>query len=144
MSKPRSADTDAELFEAAAVPATTAPPPTTRERLDVIEQELIAEEIPYEEPPPRTLRSKLFGIGFSGYFQLVVICIVAGAILQAGGVDFFSPRFSLSGLAGSLFNGAMKVLGWALERGWQPLLAGGIIVVPLWLFWRLLTVPFRH
>ncbi len=143
MSKQRSAGDDAELFDPASVPATTALPPSTRERLDVIEQELIAEEIPYDDAP-RSLNSKLFGIGFSGYFQLVVICVIVGAILQAGGIDFFSPFFSLSGLAGSLATGTLSVLGWAFEHGWRPLLAGALVIVPLWLLWRLLTVPFRN
>lgn len=143
MSKQRSAEDNAELFDPASVPATTALPPSTRERLDVIAHELVAEKIPHDDTP-RSLNSKLFGIGFSGYFQLAVICVIAGAILQAGGVDFFSSGFSLTGLAGALFTGALNVLGWTLEHGWQPLLAGALVVVPLWLLWRLLTVPFRN
>jgi hypothetical protein len=140
----RSTDEDDGLFESASVPATTPPPPTARERLDIIEQELIAEEIPHDPPEQRTFADKMFGIGFSGWFQLVVLCVVVGAIFQAGGIDFFAPNFTLAGFVGSLANGALNALGWVLEVGWRPLLAGAIVVVPAWLAWRLLSVPFRN
>jgi hypothetical protein len=140
----RAADEDDGLFDSASVPATTPPPPTTRERLDVIEQELIAEEIPHDLPEQRTFADKMFGIGFSGWFQLVVLCVVVGAIFQAGGIDFFAPNFTFTGFVGALANGALNSVGWVLEVGWRPLLAGAVIVVPVWLAWRLLSVPFRN
>jgi hypothetical protein len=124
--------------EHAALPA----PPSARDRLAVIEQELVADE-PYEHLP-RTLQSKLFGIGFSGWFQLVVLCVIAGAVFQAGGIDFLSPDFSFTGIAGSLAKGALSMLGWAVENGLRPLLTGALVIIPLWLAWRLLTVPFRN
>jgi len=118
------------------------PAPSSSRDLVVIEQDLVADD-PYEHQP-RTLQSKLFGIGFSGWFQLIVICVIAGAIFQAGGIDFFSPDFTFTGIAGSLASGALNMLGWAVENGWRPLIAGALVVIPLWLAWRLLTVPFRN
>jgi hypothetical protein len=109
--------------------------------LVVIEQELVDD--PYDHQP-RTLQSKLFGIGFSGWFQLIVICVIAGAIFQAGGIDLFSPDFTFTGIASSLANGALNMLGWAVENGWRPLITGALVIIPLWLAWRLLTVPFRN
>jgi hypothetical protein len=122
-------------------PEPSASPSSSRD-LVVIEQDLIADD-PYEHQP-RTLQSKLFGIGFSGWFQLIVICVIAGAIFQAGGIDFFSPDFTFTGIASSLANGALNMLGWAVENGWRPLITGALVIIPLWLAWRLLTVPFRN
>jgi hypothetical protein len=144
MSRVKGADRDSEVLGPESVPAATAPTPTTRERTDVIEQEMVAERLHDAPPEQRTLTSKMFGIGFSGYFQLVVVCIVAGAVFQAGGIDIFAPDFSLQRIPGAVANGALSVLGWVIEVGWRPFLTGLFIVVPVWLAWRLLTVPFRN
>jgi hypothetical protein len=92
----------------------------------------------------RSLRDKLFGIGFSGWFQLAVLCVVVGAVFQAGGIDFFSPTFTWESLLGGILNGVLAVLGWIIETGWRPLIAGVLVVGPIWFAWRLLSVPFRN
>jgi hypothetical protein len=147
MSKAIRHDSERDVFETNSVgPASTVDPekpPLPDDRLEVIEQELVPDDR-YEEPAKRTLVQKLFGIGYSGWFQLVVVCIFVGAILQAGGVDFFSPNFTVSGFLTSFINGALSVMGWAIGVGWAPLLSGALVVIPLWLAWRLLSVPFRH
>ncbi len=108
---------------------------------DVIEHGYHEEDDPHA---PRTLQSKLFGIGFSGYFQLVVICILVGAVFQAGHVNPFEPGFSFQSALAGFGAGVLTLLGWAVQYGLQPLLTGVIVFVPLWLFWRLLSVPFRR
>src|SRR5262249_41366475 len=103
MNKPKDAKTGGELIEHSAVP-------THHVDNDVIEH----------APPPadlhpvrqqRSLKDKMFDIGFSGWFQLVVISVVVGAVFQAGGVDFFSPTFTWERLLGGIANGALAVLG---------------------------------
>jgi hypothetical protein len=136
--------TKSERTELQPEPAALPAPSSTRDRLAVLEQELVEYEEHDEAHLPRSLQSKLFGIPFSGWFQLLVICIVAGAIFQAGGIDFFSPDFTFTGVAGSLATGTLNLLGWAVENGLRPLLSGALIIIPLWLAWRLLTVPFRN
>ena len=136
MSDPRNPPTGSELIEHAAVP-------THHRDNSVIEHPpLPADMHPVRQQ--RTLAEKMFGIGFSGWFQLAVISVVVGAVFQAGGVDFFSPTFTWGGLPGGILNGALAVFGWAIEIGWRPLITGALVVGPIWLAWRLLSVPFRH
>ena len=112
---------------------------------DVIEHRaLVKVDQPEDGYEQRSFASKMFGIGFSGWFQLVVLCIVVGAVFQAGGIDFFDPNFTFTGFVGAVGRGVVNVLGWVLEAGWRPFLAGVIVVAPIWLAWRLLSFPFRH
>ena len=136
MSKPNDAKPGGELIEHSAVPV-------HHRDNDLIEHP----PLPVDMQPvrqQRTLAEKMFGLGFSGWFQLVVLCVLVGAVFQAGGVDFFSPTFTWQGLPGGILNGAIAVLGWAIEIGWRPLITGALVVAPIWLAWRLLSVPFRH
>jgi uncharacterized protein DUF6460 len=98
----------------------------------------------YDPHQPRTLKSKLFGIAPSGYVQLGLISVGVGAVVQAGGLNPWQPGFTWQSALSSLSTGALNVLGWTLQSGWQPLLLGAAVVVPVWLAWRLLSVPFRH
>ncbi|HEX5006376.1 MAG TPA: hypothetical protein VFV70_04645 [Hyphomonadaceae bacterium] len=136
MSEPKDASTSKDLIESAAVP-------THHRDNNVIEHEPLPADLQAVREQ-RSLKDKLFGIGFSGWFQLVVTSVVVGAIFQAGGVDFFSPTFAWERLPGGILNGAIAVLGWAIEIGWRPLITGALVVGPIWLAWRLLSVPFRH
>jgi hypothetical protein len=93
---------------------------------------------------PRSLQSKLFGIGPSGYFQLTVLCIAVGAVLEAGGFNPFDPGFTWQAALSGIGSGALNVLGWVINAGWKPMLIGAAITLPIWLVWRLLSVPFRR
>jgi hypothetical protein len=93
---------------------------------------------------PRTLKSKIFGIGPSGYFQLTILCIVVGAIFTFGAIDPFAPGFNVETLVRGMGTGALSLLGWVLETGWWPVIVGAVLVVPVWIVWRVHTVPFRH
>jgi hypothetical protein len=136
MSNPNDTKPGGELIEHSAVP-------TQHRDNDVIEHPpLPADMHPVRQQ--RTFREKMFGIGFSGWFQLAVLCVAVGAVFQAGGVDFFSPTFTWERLPSGILNGVLAVLGWALEIGWRPLVTGALVVGPIWLVWRLLSVPFRH
>ena len=136
MNKPNDAKPGGELVEHSAVP-------THHRDNNVIDHPPLPADM-HAMRPQRTLAEKMFGIGFSGWFQLVVFCVAVGAVFQAGGVDFFSPTFTWEGLLGGIAKGALAVLGWIIETGWRPLLTGLLIVGPVWLVWRLLSVPFRH
>lgn len=135
MSNPSDAKPGGELIEHSAVP-------THHRDNNVIEHPPLPADL-HQVRQQRSLRDKMFGIGFSGWFQLVVLCVVVGAVFQAGGVDFFSPTFTWESLLGGIVNGALAVLGWIIETGWRPLITGALVVGPIWLVWRLLSVPFR-
>ena len=95
------------------------------------------------DAPPRSFASRLFGIGFGGWVQLILICIVLGAIFDAGGVNPFAPDFTISGALNAIGTGVVNIASWALQAGWRPFLIGALVVFPVWLVWRLITVPFR-
>ena len=67
-----------------------------------------------------------------------------GAVLRIADVNPFEPGFTLGGAAASLGRGVVNLLLWALANGWAPALIGVAVVMPIWLLWRLLSVPFRH
>lgn len=95
-------------------------------------------------PRERTFASKMFGVGTSGWVQLVLVCIAVGAIAEASGINPFSPTFSLNGAATAAMTGALNVLGWAMQAGWRPLVTGAVVVLPIWLLWRLASAGFRR
>ena len=97
--------------------------------------------------PPETIRprqaaqpsftDKMFNpIKVSGWIQLALVCVGAGAIFEAGGVNPFAPGFTLGGALGQITTGFLNVLGWAMTVGWRPLLLGAAAVLPIWLLWR--------
>jgi hypothetical protein len=95
-------------------------------------------------PLPRTFGDKMFGVGFWGWVRLGALCLVAGAIFAAGAVNPFAPGFLWSAVPGQLAQGVLNVFTWSVGTAWRPLLFGAIAVGPIWLLWRLITVPFRH
>ena len=76
------------------------------------------------KPPKRPLLRRLFGISFWGGVKLTGLCILVGFFVMAAN---FNPAAA----------------GWAIRNFWKPALAGATIVVPLWVLWRLISLPFR-
>lgn len=97
-----------------------------------------------DEPRERTFVGKLFGIGIMGWVQLLIVCVGVGAIAEASGINPFAPDFSLGDAATAAATATLDVLGWAMSNGWAPLLTGAIVVLPLWLVWRLVSSGFRR
>lgn len=92
---------------------------------------------------PRSFTSKLLGIGIVGWLRLLAICVLAGVVLQASGINPFDPEFTWQGGLGALWQGTLSVLAWSVNNGWRPLLAGALVILPVWFVFRLVTVPFR-
>lgn len=95
-------------------------------------------------PLPRSFQDKMLGVGFWGWARLGLLCLVAGAILEAGGVNPFAAGFTWGAVPAALGQGVINVFTWSVGTAWRPLLFGAIAIIPIWLVWRLLTVPFRH
>jgi hypothetical protein len=95
-------------------------------------------------PLPRSLSDKMFGISFWGWVRLGVLCLTAGAIFEAGGFNPFAPAFTWSSVPAELLQGVINVFTWSVGTAWRPLLLGAVAIIPIWLVWRLITVPFRH
>lgn len=97
-----------------------------------------------EKPPRRHVLLRLFGIGPGGIIRLILWCVGVGLVIQLMNqarnpepqtvVPFLEAAL---GAIGSAFQ-------WAITNGWKPAITGALVVLPLWVLWRLLTLPFRR
>ena len=98
------------------------------------------------QPEPREKRPllvRLFAISPWGAFKLVLLCILVGAIVMAANFDPRSPDVDMGAMASSLARDAWNAAVWAVRNFWRPALAGAGIVLPVWVLWRLASLPFR-
>ncbi|MFN7054996.1 hypothetical protein [Hyphomonas sp.] len=121
-------------------PETDAPAPATPE---------VPAQVPAQAPPaaeaapPRPLVQRLFGISFWGAIKLLGLCILTGFFVMASNFDPRNPGFDPGEAFGAIVSQSFAALGWALRNFWQPALAGALVVLPLWILWRLVSLPFR-
>ena len=96
-----------------------------------------------EKKPKRPLLLRLFGISPWGAFKLVFLCILIGSVLmlwqEAERVAQENAAAAAGEAARQVWSGAV----WAAQNFWQPALYGAAIVAPVWVLWRLLSLPFR-
>ncbi|MEH6486988.1 hypothetical protein [Hyphomonas oceanitis] len=105
-----------------------------------------AEPAPPPKPvkePPRPILKRLFGIGVWGWIKLVALCILVGFIVLASNFDPSSPDVDIPAAIGAIVRQTLAAAGWALQNFWKPALAGAGIVLPVWILWRLVSLPFR-
>lgn len=95
-------------------------------------------------PPRRSFRARMLGVGAFGWLRLALLCLAAGVVFEASGVNPFAPDFTWSGLASALATGAARILSWSITNGWRPLLVGAIVVGPVWLLWRAVVALFSR
>ncbi len=86
---------------------------------------------------------RLFGISLWGAFKLVVTCVLVGFFLLALEFDPVADDVNVVGALGELLRNLFGAAVWAAKNFWKPLLAGASIVLPLWVLWRLVSLPFR-
>ncbi len=95
------------------------------------------------KPPKRPVLQRLFGISLWGAFKLVVTCVLVGFFLLALEFDPVGDDGNVVGALGELLRNLFGAAVWAAKNFWKPLLAGASIVLPLWVLWRLVSLPFR-
>jgi len=100
----------------------------------------------WEEPgphgrlrPPLSFSGRMFNVGWKGWTRLVIICVIVGAIFQAGGFNPFAPGFTIGQGAGQILDGIIKIATWSAQLAAMPLLLGALLVLPLWVGWRALV-----
>ncbi len=93
--------------------------------------------------PKRPIILRLFGITVWGGFKLLMTCIIVGFFLLALEFDPVAKDVNVLGAVGDLMRNLARAALWAARNFWQPLLAGASIVLPLWVLWRLASLPFR-
>ncbi len=91
----------------------------------------------------RHILLRLFGIKLFGWVRLALLCILVGFLVMASEFDPASPNVNVMGALGNFLSSAFATLRWAALNFWKPALAGAGIVMPIWLLWRLVTLPFR-
>ncbi len=91
----------------------------------------------------RPLLVRLFAISPWGVFKLILVCILVGAVVMAANFDPRSPDVDMGNMVGALARDAWNATVWAVRNFWRPALAGAGIVLPVWVLWRLISLPFR-
>lgn len=97
----------------------------------------------YVEPRKATFTERMFDIGWGGWLRLAALSVLAGVLIRAAGVNPFDRTFTWSAALQDLAAAVVSLGGWVIANGWLPLLTGALVVAPLWLLWRLLSLPFR-
>ncbi len=95
------------------------------------------------DEPPRTLIRRLFAISLWGGVKLLLLCTLVGFFVMAADFDNRDPDFNIGQALGAMLRQSFNALGWALTNFWQPALAGALVVLPIWVLWRLVSLPFR-
>lgn len=101
---------------------------------------------PAEKPgktPKRPLLLRLFGISLWGGVKLTVLCILVGFFVMAANFNPAAQDANIPGALAAIAKQALAAAGWAVRNFWKPALAGATIVLPLWILWRLVSLPFR-
>jgi hypothetical protein len=93
---------------------------------------------------PMSFSGRMFNVGWKGWVRLILICVLIGAIFQAGGFNPFAPAFTIGQGLGQIVNGVLNIAAWAAQLGAMPLLLGALVVVPVWLVWRALVTVFNR
>ena len=96
-----------------------------------------------EKPPPRSVLLRLFGIGPWGVVKLLGLCILVGFVVLAANFNPASPDVNMPEAIASIARQTLAAAGWAIRNFWKPALAGAGIVLPIWILWRLVSLPFR-
>ncbi|MEL6245728.1 MAG: hypothetical protein AAFQ21_09450 [Pseudomonadota bacterium] len=96
-----------------------------------------------EKPPPRPVLVRLFGISIWGGVKLALWCVFVGFFVLAAQFDPREPDVAIGPAMAAIVSSAVQAAGWAIRNFWKPALAGAGIVLPLWVLWRLVSLPFR-
>ncbi|MFN4185231.1 MAG: hypothetical protein ACK4M6_10630 [Hyphomonas sp.] len=94
-------------------------------------------------PVKRPLLTRLFGIGVWGGLKLLALCILIGFFVMATNFDPGDPSFNIVEALRAMLRQLFSALGWAIGNFWQPALAGALVVLPVWVLWRLVSLPWR-
>lgn len=79
-----------------------------------------------------------------GWVRLAGLCVAVGVVLRLARINPLAPDFDPARAALSIGRSVLELLGWAVMNGWAPLLTGAVVVLPVWLLWRLASLPFRR
>ena len=93
--------------------------------------------------PKRHVLLRLFGISLWGWFKLALLCVLVGFLVMASEFDPASPDVNMMGAVQNFLASLGGLVSWAVRNFWKPALAGATIVLPIWVLWRAISLPFR-
>ncbi|MEL7041945.1 MAG: hypothetical protein AAGL90_10490 [Pseudomonadota bacterium] len=96
---------------------------------------------------PKTKRHillRLFGISWWGWIKLALLCVFVGFFVLASEYDPRSPDVDVLSAIQRFLQSLGTMVAWAVRNFWKPALAGATFVLPLWLIWRVISLPFRQ
>lgn len=100
-----------------------------------------------QTPTTGTLRRhvllRLFGISLWGYIKLILLCILVGFFVMASQFEPEKAEVDVVAAMRGFLTSAIAVGRWAAANFWQPAFAGASLVLPLWVLWRVISLPFR-
>ena len=134
---PPSATVEAEIVDTEPLkPAMVVSTPPTRKWWQVWKRR--------EQKPKRPLLFRLFGIGIWGTIKLIILCILVGFVLLTMQFDPSAPSFDARQTLALFFKNAWATGKWAATNFWKPALTGAGLILPIWVLWRLISLPFRR
>ena len=95
------------------------------------------------KPPKRSLLLRLFGISLWGGVKLTGLCILVGFFVMAANFNPASQDANIPAALAAIAKQTLAAAGWAVRNFWKPALAGATVVLPIWVLWRLISLPFR-
>ena len=99
---------------------------------------------PKQKKPKRALLLRLFGIGIWGGIKLTILCIVVGFVVLTMEFDPSAQDLDMGKALGVFVSNAIATAKWTVTNFWKPALAGASLVLPVWVLWRLISLPFRR
>ena len=91
----------------------------------------------------RPLLVRLFSLKFWGAVRLTALCVLVGLIQNIGWAEKQTKDFDVMSTIQTIWENTFQGLIWVIKHGWQPALLGATIVIPIWVIWRLISLPFR-
>jgi hypothetical protein len=98
-----------------------------------------ADDISPRRRGPVSFSGRMFNVGWKGWTRLALVCVIVGAVFQAGAFNPFAPGFTIGQGAGQILDGVIKIATWSAQLAALPLLLGALVVLPLWIIWRALV-----
>ena len=121
--------------------------PDPNPELPEVKVEPVPEPLPPRAPashqPPRSLLARLFGISIWGSVKLLGLCILVGFFVLASQFNPSNPDVNMGAAIANVASTTLAALGWGVRNFWKPALAGAAVVIPVWVLWRLVSLPFR-
>ena len=121
----------------------TTPPPEEPVIVTPVAGEHTSHKPSHRSPAHRSFAARVFAVDAWGVIVLVCLSIIAGLVLLELDFNPDTPGMNIGGALWQLFQTLLGAFLWMIKNFWRPLLAGAAIVLPLWVLWRLVSLPFR-